>query len=77
MTLPRRRLVRPPVAPAPDLGHQRARLLARLGQERIALARWMARLRRAFHAVEKYQRSITRLERQLAHQEENHARLGR
>jgi hypothetical protein len=40
-------------------------LRARLTAERTALARWMGRLKRAFHTVGKVQRRIARLERQL------------
>jgi hypothetical protein len=40
-----------------------------LEQERAALARWQKRFRRAFNAVEKFQRIIIRLERRIAHQE--------
>jgi hypothetical protein len=39
---------------------------ARLEQERQSLARWMVRLRRAFHAMERQQAKIVRLERELA-----------
>jgi len=38
---------------------------ARLTQARNALARWMTRLKRAFHAMDKQQRAIARLERQI------------
>jgi hypothetical protein len=47
----------------------RARL--RLEQARAALARWMARLRRAFHSVEKQTRIVTRLERQIRRLEDS------
>jgi hypothetical protein len=73
MTTPRRRLVRPPAAaPAPDPNRTRRlqRLRMRLEKERIALDRWMTRLRRAFHAVERSQRNTTRIERTIAHLEE-------
>jgi hypothetical protein len=40
-----------------------------LENERATLARWLARLRRSFHAVEKAQRQVGRLERQLAREE--------
>ena len=68
MTSPRRRLVRPPVHSTPTRSPQpqalqRAR--ARLAQARNALARWMTRLKRAFHAVDKQQRAVARLERQI------------
>jgi hypothetical protein len=68
MSLPRRRLVRPPAPAASSRPHADARaqnLRARLETERTALARWMSRLKRAFHTVEKVQQRITRLERQL------------
>ena len=72
MTQPRRRLVRttsPPAARAlSDRQAQKMRL--RLEAERKALARWMARLRRAFHAVEKIQLHVARLERGIARREE-------
>ena len=57
MSIPRRRLVRPALAPEPDQQrhHQVQKLRARLEQERRVLARWMTRLRRAFHTVEKLQ----------------------
>ena len=38
----------------------------RLVQDRTALARWMSRLKRAFHVVEKLQQRVARLDRQLA-----------
>lgn len=65
MTTPPRRIVRPIILPIQD--HQRQRQLqklrCRLEKERAALARWMSRLRRAFHAVERYQGVVTRLEK--------------
>ncbi len=74
MTTPRRRLIRPsspPVAPS-SAEHQRRlqKLQTQLQHERAVLARWMARLRRAFHTVEKSQRRISSLERRLAKQEQ-------
>jgi hypothetical protein len=73
MTTPRRRLVRPrPVtlAPSPDRQRRLEKLRSRLAGERSGLTRWMSRLRRAFHAVEKHQQRIARLERQLTPREE-------
>jgi hypothetical protein len=73
MSLPRRRLVRPPAPAASPRPHTDARaqkLRARLEAERTALARWMSRLKRAFHTIEKVQQRITHLERQLAPAEE-------
>jgi hypothetical protein len=65
---PRRRVVRPaPAATPPNADCQRRleRLRDRLERERAALARWFAKLRRAFHAVVKGQARISRIERQL------------
>ena len=69
MTTPRRRIVRPvpvPTPPSPERPLQLHKLRGRLEQERATHARWMTRLKRAFHAVEKSQQRITRLERQIA-----------
>lgn len=66
----RRRVLRPvtPVAPAAQSRHlaRTTRKRKQLATERAALTRWMTKLRRAFHAVEKLQARIARLERQLA-----------
>ena len=72
MSTPRRRLVRPATAP-PDQQRQRRakRLREGLERERAALARWMARLRRAFHATERRQQRIARIERRLTKLEED------
>jgi hypothetical protein len=48
---------------------QLARLRVRLEEQRAALTRWVRRLRRAFHAFEKHQKCIQRLERQITHPE--------
>jgi hypothetical protein len=67
MSTPRRRIVRPDPAPS-RRDHERSlqRLRSRLEKERAALARWMPRLKRAFHAVERAQVQIARLERLIA-----------
>src|SRR5262249_5056285 len=72
MTAPRRRLIRPvsPSTSTPDHQRRLQKLRTNLEQERSTLVRWMARLSRAFHAVEKAQKRITRLERQLTKMEE-------
>jgi hypothetical protein len=64
VTAPRRRIIRPaaPATPSPERQRRLEKLRARLGRERAALARWMARLRRAFRACEKSQRAIARAE---------------
>ena len=73
MSAPRRRLVRPKAPPPPDPQRQRRarRLREGLERERAALARWMARLKRAFHATEKSQRRIACIERRLTQLEED------
>jgi hypothetical protein len=73
MSTARRRLIRPLPAPSPVESQrycQVQKLRSRLEQERLGLARWMSRLRRAFHAVEKHQSRITRIERQITRAEE-------
>jgi hypothetical protein len=65
---PRRRVLRASRTDAQDGRRQRklATRRARLDSEQQTLARWMTKLKRAFHAVEKQQRTITRLEREIA-----------
>ena len=73
MAVPRRRLIRTaPVLNAPDPQRQQRlqRLRTRLQKEQTALASWMARLKRSFHAVEKGQRCVALLEREIARTEE-------
>jgi hypothetical protein len=69
MTTPRRRIVRP-AAPAGTRqqtdAHRLAKLRTRLEKERSSLARWMRRFKRAFHAVDRLQLRVARLERQMA-----------
>ena len=67
MTTPRRRVLRSP-SPTQD-----PRLLRRIERQREqiaaeheALTRWMRKLKRAFHEVEKLQARIIRREKQLA-----------
>jgi len=73
MSTPRRRIVRPALA-TDQTEQQRQRralrLRGRLVDDRTALARWMSRLKRAFHAVEKLQQRVARLDRQIATLEE-------
>ena len=69
MSTPRRRVLRPTQATRPADARQQALQQKRheqVARERASLDRWMARLKRAFHAVEKQQKRIARLERQLA-----------
>ena len=75
MTSPRRRIVRPPGAPPGPSPRQQQRhrtLAARLDKARADLRRWMAKLRRAFHAVEKQMQTINRVKRQLSQWEVLH-----
>jgi hypothetical protein len=67
MSVPRRRIIRPAASAAPDRQCQAQiqKLRSRLSHERNALCRWQTRLRRAFNTVEKYQKSVARIERQL------------
>jgi prefoldin subunit 5 len=69
MTTPRRRVLRSTRAAATVVDPRQEQRLHRrrqqLQQERATLDRWMAKLKRAFHAVEKAQARINRLERQV------------
>jgi hypothetical protein len=77
MSTVRRRILRPDLPIRTDrAADQRHRLAVakaqrRLEQERIALARWMSRLKRAFHAVERGQLRVSRFERKLAQLEQS------
>ncbi len=64
MAIARRRILRTR-QPARN-GRQLDRLRDRLNQQRAALARWVIRLKRAFHAFEKHQQVIARVERQIS-----------
>jgi hypothetical protein len=65
MSLPRRNLIRP-ARPGSNNERQTDKLRTALGKERAALSRWMSRLRRAFHSVERIQARRARFERRLA-----------
>ena len=68
MSTPRRRLVRPatsPLPPEPQDQRRIQKLRAQLEHERVALARWQKRLRRAFTTVEKLQAKVARIERNI------------
>lgn len=71
MTTARRRVLRSPLPTATDARHQQRLVKVReqLATERAALTRWMWKLKRAFHAVEKNQSRIGRLERRLSQPE--------
>ena len=73
MTTPRRRIIRPdPPAEIPrQIPNRRVlKLRTRLDKERAALTRWMTKLKRVFHAVERSQQKVLRLERQINRLEE-------
>ena len=67
MTTARRRVLRsaPPTVTDARQQQRLARVREQLASERAALARWLTRLKRAFHAVEKQQARISRIERRL------------
>ncbi len=67
MTTPRRRVLRPLRPDAGDNVSERklAARRVRLATEKQSLDRWMSRLKRAFHAVEKQQTKVARLERAI------------
>jgi hypothetical protein len=52
--------------PAVERRRQLQKLRPKLDAARTTLSRWMSRLKRAFHAVEKIQARIAHLERQIA-----------
>lgn len=65
----RRQIIRPVSPPAPDRQRQVQRLRGRLDRERIALHRWQTKLKRAFNTVDRLQKAIARIERQLTNLE--------
>jgi len=67
MTTPRRRLLRPDTPPITSVqsANQLQKLRSKLEKDRAGFARWLARLKRAFTAIDKHQRRIARLERQI------------
>ena len=68
---PRRRIIRPPSPAAnPPTDRQTQMLRSRLEKERATLARKLVKLKRAFHAFEKSQRTVVRLERKINELEE-------
>jgi hypothetical protein len=70
----RRRLIRPQIdsaPPSPNRERAIQKLRVRLDQERAALVRWQKRLKRAFNAVTRLEKSIARIERQLTKKEKS------
>ena len=73
MTAVRRRIQRPPRPHTGAETRRQARIHKKheqLEREQTSLIRWMSKLKRAFHTVEKQQQRIARLERQLANLEQ-------
>ena len=69
MSTVRRHVLRPQRAAhqvAPRTQQSIVKCRAQLQREQILLDRWMSRLRRAFHALEKQQQRTARLQRRLA-----------
>ena len=64
----RRRVLRPAPSQSRDARGERRcqRLRAKLAADQVSLRRWMSRLKRAFHAVERLQAGIARSEKQLS-----------
>jgi hypothetical protein len=69
MAILRRRIVRPHAETPSETARRLQAVQTKIGNERKQLARWMKRRRRAFHAVEKIQARLTRLEKQLTSRE--------
>lgn len=67
MSTARRRILRSPRSSAEE-SRRHQKLLSRrsrLQKEQQSLARWMTRFKRAFHAVEKQQKTVSWLEREI------------
>jgi len=68
-TTPRRRVLRPArTLELVERQHQEAltKQSAKLEKERQGFRRWLTRLKRAMHALEKHQRRLARLEKVMA-----------
>ena len=65
MSVPRRRIIRPPSSVLPENAEKIQRIRARLEREHLVFARWLSKLKRAFNVIQKTQQNIKRLERQL------------
>lgn len=71
MTTPRRRIIRPVAAP-PPVSQRLTRLRTKLAREQRLLAGWLVRMKRSFNGFDKYQRRVTRLEREIGTLEQPH-----
>lgn len=68
MTVPRRAILRPPRSNGAEEAQRtrrRQRLRADIERATAALTRWQSRFRRAFNSVEKLQRQLSRLTKQI------------
>lgn len=72
MTTPRRRVIRPVSMPTPS-ARRVLKLRTRLENEQRLLASWIVRLKRSIHGYDKYQRRVSRLEREIRTLETPHA----
>ena len=70
MTTVRRRVIRPSASSATSVSRRLPALRTKLEREQETLSRWMTRLKRAFHSVEKFQQRTSRLEKQIRTLEE-------
>jgi hypothetical protein len=70
MTTVRRRVLRPPASATTSVSRRLPALRTKLEREQEALMRWMTRLKRSFHSLEKHQLRTARLERQIRTLEE-------
>ncbi len=61
----RRRVLRPESTPTAAESRGLAKKQEQLANDRAALNRWMTKLKRAFHAMEKLQAKISRLEKDI------------
>ena len=66
----RRNVIRPPAASTHTASRRLPALRSKLEREQETLARWMTRLKRAFHSFEKFQQRTARLEKQIRTLEE-------
>lgn len=71
MNEPRRRIIRPPIVAAASTNSVLERRRQQLNLERAGLARWLSRLKRAFHKLDRHHRRIRSLERQITRLEQS------
>ena len=69
-TIRRRNVIRPPASSTHSPSRRLPALRSKLEREQETLARWMTRLKRAFHSFEKFQQRTARLEKKIRTLEE-------